>query len=273
MVWGTGQTSSFRVQVCVDHIDNLFFQDDRLWFQYGGQYSAAGTHGSCPDRYIGKAYINSVEWDISSLAQCEQGVGCPVSSTFTDPQFMVPDGCASYDMTATKNGGRGIVSSFPPSRESSFRGELEISDDGFSGADVYDVTVTVTCRAGAPLDGGINTAGAHNVRLSCVHQSQMGQTDPSLVNTGTSCRMGRVEVYNPNVVHENGVGQGTWGTVCGHYYWDNEVRLQAPQRKICSLKEVAMLSSLLQLCTNYGAMLSLRRWRTLSAGNWALPVV
>lgn len=221
MVWGTGQTASFRVQVCVDHVDNLFFQDDRLWFQYGGQYSAAGTHGSCPDRYIGKAYINSVEWDISSLAQCEQGAGCPVSSTFTDPQFMVPDGCGTYAMTATKTGGRGIVTSFPPSRESSFRGELEFSDDGFSGADVYDVMVTVTCQGSAAV-GGINTAGAHNVRLSCVHQSQMDQTQGSLVNTGTACRMGRVEVYNPNTVHENGVGQGTWGTVCGHYYWDNE---------------------------------------------------
>ena len=30
MVWGTGQTSSFRIQICVDHIDTVYFQDDRL---------------------------------------------------------------------------------------------------------------------------------------------------------------------------------------------------------------------------------------------------
>ena len=99
-----------------DHIDNVFFQDDRLWIAYGGQYSAAGTHASCPERFIGRAYVNSVEWDISDLAQCEQGIGCPVSSTFTDLQFNVPDGCLTYGMTAQKNGGRGIVTSFPPTR-------------------------------------------------------------------------------------------------------------------------------------------------------------
>ena len=31
LVWGTGQSASFRIQVCVDHSDTLFFQDDRLW--------------------------------------------------------------------------------------------------------------------------------------------------------------------------------------------------------------------------------------------------
>ena len=134
---------------------------------------------------------------------------------------MVPDGCGAYTMTATKNSGRGIVTSFPPTRESSFRGELEISDEGFGGADVFDVTVTVVCQAGTPITGAQATTGANNVRLSCVHQSQVGATGASLVNSGTACRMGRVEVYNPNVVHENGVGQGTWGTVCGHYYCDS----------------------------------------------------
>ena len=34
MVWGTGQTSSFRIQICVDHIDTVYFQDDRLWIAY-----------------------------------------------------------------------------------------------------------------------------------------------------------------------------------------------------------------------------------------------
>jgi len=51
MNWGTDVQASFRVRVCVDEADDIHFQDDRLWIQYGGQYSAAGTHGSCPDRY------------------------------------------------------------------------------------------------------------------------------------------------------------------------------------------------------------------------------
>lgn len=29
------------------------------WLADGGQYSAAGTHPSCPDRYRGKAYIGN----------------------------------------------------------------------------------------------------------------------------------------------------------------------------------------------------------------------
>ena len=206
-----------------DHIDNVFFQDDRLWIAYGGQYSAAGTHASCPERFIGRAYVNSVEWDISDLAQCEQGIGCPVSSTFTDLQFNVPDGCLTYGMTAQKNGGRGIVTSFPPTRENSYRGELEISDDGFGGADVFDVTVTVTCQNGGGAASFTGSTGSQNVRLSCVHQSQReATTAQSQFAEGSACRMGRVEVYNPNVRHENGIGQGTWGTVCGHYYWDND---------------------------------------------------
>ena len=41
-VWGTGATSSFRVQVCVDRIDTLFFQDDRE----SPEYLASGLHSS-----------------------------------------------------------------------------------------------------------------------------------------------------------------------------------------------------------------------------------
>ena len=102
-VWGTGATSSFRVQVCVDRIDTLFFQDDRespryrwhlgcillkmpaislptgLWLSYGGQWSAPGASPDCPDRYKGKAYVNSQEWDISGMAGCQQGVQCKSS--------------------------------------------------------------------------------------------------------------------------------------------------------------------------------------------------
>ena len=225
--------------------------------RYGGQYSAAGQHASCPERYIGKAYVNSQEWDISGMAQCEQGVGCPVSETYTDAQFMVPMGCDQITMDAQKTGGRGIVNSFAPTRASGYRGELEISDDGFGGADVFDITVTLTCGNRGPTEGvTAGSTGVHNVRLSCVHQSQMqnaqhcqstenGQcSGQSHYNAGEACRMGRVEVYNPSAHHANGAGTGTWGTVCGtsahvslccwlppltclgtwfagHYFWDN----------------------------------------------------
>ena len=30
------------------------------------------------------------------------------------------------------------------------------------------------------------------------------------------------QVYNANAQHTNGQSQGAWGTVCGHYYWDND---------------------------------------------------
>ena len=31
--WGTATTHSFRIRACVDHIDDINFQDDRLWIQ------------------------------------------------------------------------------------------------------------------------------------------------------------------------------------------------------------------------------------------------
>ena len=200
MVWGTGTTASFRVEVCVDHVDTLFFQDDRLWFQYNGQWSAAGAHGSCPDRYKGTAYVNSVPWDISQMAQCTSGIECPVSTTFTDRQFEVPMGCTSIGMQVTVNSGRGTApTKVVPSQGNNYRGEVVINDDGFSGADVYDLTVTLTCNGGvAPQQGA---------RLSCTH------------STGTDrCTMGRIEVYNPVASHgdHSTTGAGAWGTVCGH---------------------------------------------------------
>lgn len=210
MVWGTGQTASFNIQVCIDHVDTLYFQDDRLWLTFGGQYAAAGTHLSCPDRYLGKAYVGRQEWDISGLAQCEQGRGCPVSKTFTDEQFQVPMGCNNIGIQATKNQGRGVITTFAPTPSNAFRGEIEISDEGFSGADVYDVTVTLTCLSG----GGLSTPTLP-VRLSCTHNAQAGQDGPG-------CHMGRVEVYNRNALHADGHSRGTWGTVCGHYVWDND---------------------------------------------------
>jgi len=30
----------------------------------GGQYNAAGTHPSCPDRYRGKAFVGNQQWDM-----------------------------------------------------------------------------------------------------------------------------------------------------------------------------------------------------------------
>jgi hypothetical protein len=33
--------------------------------------------------------------------------------------------------------------------------------------------------------------------------------------------MGRIEVFNPQAMHENNPQRGTWGTVCGHWTWDN----------------------------------------------------
>ncbi len=212
MVWGTGATASFRLQVCVDHVDTLFFQDDRLWFQYGGQWAAAGAHNSCPDRFRGTAYVNNQDWDISDMAQCRSGSMCPVSKTFTDQQFEVPMGCASMNMDVSLNGGRGTQpQKVVPSMGNNFRGELIISDDGFGGADVYDITVTLTCLG---AEGSTPTQPA---RLSCVHTT--GQ------DSLQACHMGRMEVYNSGASHGSHTvsGQvGSWGTVCGHWTWDND---------------------------------------------------
>jgi hypothetical protein len=229
LVWGTGTTSSFRIEVCVDRADTLYFQDDRLWFAYGGHWAAPGAANSCPDRFKGKAYVNSVEWDISAMGACQQGVGCPVSKTFTDHQFTVPQGCAAITMQTQTNSGRGSTISYPPTRSSSYRGELEIDDSvgptcpGCDGSFVYDVTVTLTCSNIPPTAGvSAGSTGVHNARLSCVHQSQMPAEDGTVVPDGTSCRMGRLEVFNPTARHADGSGSGTWGTVCGHWYWDND---------------------------------------------------
>ena len=47
-----------------------------MWIQYGGQYSAAGTHGSCPERYRNRAYINNDLWDIHAMGDCVAGSYC-----------------------------------------------------------------------------------------------------------------------------------------------------------------------------------------------------
>ena len=33
MNWGTDTTAAFRVRICVDEADDIYFQDDRLWIQ------------------------------------------------------------------------------------------------------------------------------------------------------------------------------------------------------------------------------------------------
>ena len=231
MVWGTGRTSSFNVKVCIDHSDTLFFQDDRLWLAYGGQWAPPGTHGQCPDRYHGKAYINEVEWDISSLRNCKPGFGCPVSHTFTDRQFEVPMGCNNIQMVVQQNGGRGPPPTLGstavlPTRANGFRGEMVISDPP-GGSDVYDLTVTLTCM------GAETGAPVLPVRLSCVNDfgNQNG-----VAGTASACHMGRIEVFNPHAEHENqaattvpqygqhsnGGVSGSWGTVCGFWIWDND---------------------------------------------------
>ena len=57
----------------VDHIDDINFQDDRLWIQYGGQYSATGVHPDCPERYRGRVYVNNEQWDVRALGDCSSG--------------------------------------------------------------------------------------------------------------------------------------------------------------------------------------------------------
>lgn len=195
-VWGTGASATFQLQVCVDHVDTLFFQDDRLWFQYSGQWAAAGAHGSCPDRYRGTAYVNDRAWDISDMSHCHSGVECPVSKTFTDQQFEVPLGCTAIGMEVTVNGGRGQVPQHVvPSAGNNYRGEVILSDDGFAGADVYDVTVTLTCQ------GGGGSVPQQQARLSCTHSTGQDR-----------CLQGRIEVYNGGASHgdHSSTGAGAW---------------------------------------------------------------
>ena len=204
MNWGTQTTASFRIRICIDHIDDIMFQDDRLWIQYGGQYSAAGTHGDCPDRYHNKAYINNDVWDITALGDCVPGSHCPVSPTYTDEQFEVPMGCSQVTATATTMRGRGEVTTEAPSAGNAWRGTLHIEDRQGS-SDVYDVRVQLTCV------GRESSAPVVPVRLSCTH------------NYGTSsCHMGRIEVWAPAARHVNSNQVGTWGTVCGHWFWEGD---------------------------------------------------
>ena len=197
-----------------------------------------------------------------------------MSNTFTDEMFMVPQGCSTIEMTAQKNGGRGIVTSIPPTRPSGYRGELEISDDGFGAADVYDVTVTLTCQNMAPTEGvTAGSTGSYNARISCAAQSQSTAQTTSYgftnsVDSQSSCKMGRAEVYNPTARHPDGAGQGTWGTVCGHWFCKpaaatiGGARLR---RSRCQLNRCG------QGTTTTGQKSSAESWASSAA--WATPSV
>ncbi len=227
--WGDS-AASFNLRVCIDQQDDIFYQvrymcpprvfwqcsqytqntdsvslfllcqhqDDRLWISYGGMYSAAGAHGSCPEEYQGVAYVDDQPWDISALSDCRSGSTCRVSTSYTSPTFSVPTGCAAVHSQVVKNDGRGFAmtgtggygSTVDPTPGNGWRGELELFDDP-AGADVYDVTVTLTCAG---------TTDPPTVRLGCAHN----------VGTG-SCHQGRIEVLHP--------ATNVWGEVCGHWFW------------------------------------------------------
>jgi hypothetical protein len=98
----TTSSTSFTMQVCIDHQDDIFFQDNRIWFQYGGQYSATGAHGDCPADLQGKVVIDGTAHDISQLSACHTGTNCPPVS-ISPPNFAVPTGCQEMQTTIEKN--------------------------------------------------------------------------------------------------------------------------------------------------------------------------
>ena len=191
--WGD-VAASFNLRICIDQQDDIFYQDNRLWISFGGMFSAAGAHGSCPEEYRGTAYVDDQAWDISALSSCVSGSTCEVSTAYTSATFSVPTGCAEVHSQVVKNSGRGYVSTpVNPTSNNGWRGEVEIVDDP-GAAGVYDLSVTLTCAG---------QATPPTVRLGCTHNAGTG-----------SCHQGRVEVLNPV--------SGQWGTVCGHWFWNND---------------------------------------------------
>ena len=50
-------------------------QDNRIWFQYGGQYSPPGSpRDDCPTQFHGAAVVDGVSHDISALSTCATGL-------------------------------------------------------------------------------------------------------------------------------------------------------------------------------------------------------
>jgi hypothetical protein len=113
---------------------------------------------------IGKAYVNDVPWDISGLsgANCHGGSTCGVSAVYTDPNFSVPQECDEVHTQVVKNAGRGHVTlPVEPWHGNGLRGQIEIFDEP-GGADLYDITVTLTCAG---------TATPPQSRLGCLHST------------------------------------------------------------------------------------------------------
>ena len=139
---------SFSVKMCVDHIDDLYFQDSRIWLQYGGVWGAAGTGCGAMN---GKAIVSvngkhATTWDISALAHCQSGHSCPpVSLDLAAQGFKAPE-CASVVTTVKKTAGRGAITvPVQPSAGNSFRGEIEFNDNNFDGRQVYEAQIKVSC--------------------------------------------------------------------------------------------------------------------------------
>jgi hypothetical protein len=170
--WGqTSDATTFNLRICIDQQDDVFYQNNKLWIQYGGMYGAAGTHGGCPAEYLGKAYVNDQPWDISSLSACSSGSTCGVSATYTHPKFAVPENCATVHTQVVKNAGRGFVTlPVEPSVGNGHRGEVEIFDHP-GGPGVYDVTVTLSC---------VGTATPPTSRLACAHSVGTGSCHQGL---------------------------------------------------------------------------------------------
>ena len=140
-----GAVVSFHLQVCVDHQDDIYFQDSRIWFQYGGQYSATGTHGDCPQGTSGVAVVDGTPIDISALSACTTGTSCPPVQ-IAPANFAMPTGCQEMQTTVEKTAdavqvynsarpdlitNRGDVTvPVHPSGTNGWRGEVEITDHG-----------------------------------------------------------------------------------------------------------------------------------------------
>ena len=80
----------------IDEQDNVFFQDNRIWFAYGGTGSAVGDSSACPADLKGKAFIDNQAFDISSFKTCKSGKNCaPVQLAAPKSGFTMPTGCVS----------------------------------------------------------------------------------------------------------------------------------------------------------------------------------
>ena len=137
-------------------------------------------------------------------------------------------GCDSVEIRADTMRGRGVVTTIAPSQGNSMIGTLHIEDTQ-GGPAVYDIRVTLSCV------GRENSTPHHPTRLSCVHNAGAGASTCHMVRSSNSrgnpqaftykrCResQGRIEVWQPNALHVNSGQRGTWGTVCGHWLWEND---------------------------------------------------